>query len=194
LQDGDFERLGGTKTIHTDVRLIAATNRDLAQMVEDLTFREDLYYRLKVFPITVPPLRERVSDIPILVSYFVEKYARQMKKKITTIPQASMQALRKWQWPGNIRELQNFLHRAVILSPGPALEVPLAELMENPKRSTPQVTTLEDAEREHIVRALRDAKGLIGTPQGAAAKLGLKRTTLHAKMRKLGITRRDFMT
>jgi transcriptional regulator of acetoin/glycerol metabolism len=117
-----------------------------------------------------------------------------MKKKITTISPSVMQDLMKWQWPGNIRELQNFLYRAVILSRGPALEVPLAELTNIPKRGRPQVTTLEDAEREHIVRALREAKGLIGTPQGAAAKLGLKRTTLHAKMRKLGITRRDFMT
>lgn len=194
LQDGDFERLGGTKTIHTDVRLIAATNRDLVQMVEDLTFREDLYYRLKVFPITIPPLRERPGDIPILVSYFVEKYARQMKKKIATIPQPAMQALMKWHWPGNIRELQNFLHRAVILSRGPALEIPMADLTSSPKRGTPRVTTLEEAEREHILRVLRETKGLVGTPEGAAVKLGLKRTTLHAKMRRLGITRRDFMT
>ena len=163
-------------------------------MVSDLEFREDLYYRLKVFPITIPPLRERADDIPILVSYFVEKYARLMKRKITTISPSVMQDLMKWQWPGNIRELQNFLYRAVILSRGPALEVSLAELKNIPKRGTPQVTTLEDAEREHIVRALREAKGLIGTPQGAAVKLGLKRTTLHAKMRRLGITRRDFMT
>jgi formate hydrogenlyase transcriptional activator len=194
LQDGDFERLGGTKTIHTDVRLIAATNRDLVQMVADFEFREDLYYRLKVFPITIPPLRERMDDIPVLVNYFVEKYARQVKKKITMIPETVMQDLMKGQWPGNVRELQNFLHRAVILSKGPTLEVPLAELTKTPKRGTSQVTTLQDAEREHILRILRETKGVIGTPQGAAAKLGLKRTTLHAKMRKLGITRRDFMT
>jgi formate hydrogenlyase transcriptional activator len=194
LQDGEFERLGGNRTIRTDMRLVAATHRDLVQMVADREFREDLYYRLNVFPITVPALRERVKDIPILVSYFVEKYARQLKKKITTIPQASMQNLMSWRWPGNIRELQNFLQRSVILSQGPVLEVPSAELTKVPKHAKPQVTTLQEAEREHILNVLRESKGLVGTPQGAAAKLGLKRTTLHAKMRKLGIKRQDFMT
>lgn len=194
LQDLEFERLGATKTLHVDVRLIAATNRNLEQMVADHEFREDLYYRLNVFPITVPPLRDRTEDIPVLISYFVEKYAREMKKKITTVPRSAVQDLMRWRWPGNIRELQNFLHRAVILSEGPALNAPLAELTQSSKRGASQVTTLQDAEREHILHILRETRGLIATPQGAAAKLGLKRTTLHAKMRKLGITRRDFMT
>jgi formate hydrogenlyase transcriptional activator len=193
LQDGEFERLGGTKTIHTEMRFVAATNRDLVQMVADHEFREDLYYRLNVFPITVPALRERVEDIPILVSYFVERYAHQLKKKITTIPHASMQNLMGWQWPGNIRELQNFLERSVILSHGPTLEIPSSELTRVPKHVNSPVT-LREAEREHILHILRESKGLVGTPQGAAAKLGLKRTTLHAKMRKLGIKRQDFMT
>ena len=194
LQDGEFERLGGTKTIHTDVRIVAATNRDLDQMMADLEFREDLYYRLNVVPITLPPLRERVEDIPMLVSYFVEKYARNIKKRISTIPQPVMQDLMSWNWPGNIRELQNVLQRAVILSPGPFLEVPLADLTKRSKHDKAPVTTLQELEREYVLRILRETKGVIGTPQGAAAKLGLKRTTLHAKLRKLGITRRDFMT
>lgn len=194
LQDGEFERLGGNKTIRTDVRFVAATNRNLNQMMADLKFREDLYYRLNVFPVTLPPLRDRVEDIPLLVTYFVQKYAREMKKRISTIPQHVMQDLINWSWPGNIRELQNFLQRAVILSPGPALEISSADLNQRSNRARPSATTLQETEREHILRILRETKGIIGTPTGASAKLGLKRTTLYAKMRKLGISRKEFMT
>jgi formate hydrogenlyase transcriptional activator len=187
LQEREFERLGSSRTIKTDARLIAATNRDLATMVEDREFRADLYYRLNVFPITVPPLRDRREDIPLLVRYFVQQYARRMNKRIATIPSESMQALTRYHWPGNIRELQNFIERAVIVSPGPALQAPIREL----KRSGPaagEVQTLAAAERDAIQRALRDANGKVGGPNGAAAKLGMKRTTLQARMRKLGIT------
>ena len=186
LQEREFERLGSSRTIRTDARLIAATNRDLAAMVEERQFRADLYYRLNVFPITVPPLRDRRDDIPLLVRYFVQQYARRMNKRIATIPSDSMQALTRYHWPGNIRELQNFIERAVILSPGPALHVPVREL----KRGGPgagEVQTLAAAERDAILRALRDANGKVGGPAGAAAKLGMKRTTLQARMRKLGI-------
>lgn len=200
LQDGEFERLGGTKTIYTDVRVVAATNRDLAEMIADSDFREDLYYRLNVFPITLPSLRERADDIPVLIRFFVEKYARQMKKRITTIPDSVTRTLASWPWPGNVRELQNFLQRAVILSQGPALEIATAlEIAPDDremasKRAKTADSTLRAAEKEHILNVLRETKGVIGTPQGASAKLGLKRTTLYAKMRKLGITRRDFMS
>lgn len=194
LQDGEFERLGGTKTIHVDVRIVAATNRDLARMIADREFREDLYYRLNVFPVTLPPLRERAEDISILFHYFAEKHARRLKKRITTIPTTAMQRLTRWHWPGNIRELENICERAVILSQEPVLELPLAELEESPKDRQMPETTLQAVEREHILRVLRETRGLIGTPRGAAAKLGLKRTTLHAKMRRLGITKQDFMT
>lgn len=194
LQDGEFERLGGNKTIHTNVRFVAATNRDLDQMMADLKFREDLYYRLNVFPITLPPLRDRVEDIPLLSTYFVQKYAREMKREIRTIPQRAMRELMSWPWPGNIRELQNFLQRAVILSPGPALEISLADLKQRSGGGKFTATTLRETEREHILQILRETKGIIGTPYGASAKLGLKRTTLYAKMRKLGIKREDFMT
>jgi transcriptional regulator with GAF, ATPase, and Fis domain len=193
LQEREIERVGGTRAIPVNVRLIAATNRDLAQMVAEKQFRSDLYYRLKVFPVFSPPLRERTGDIPILVRHFVEAHSRRMGKHIGTIPEATMEALTRWQWPGNIRELENFLERAVILTRGPVLYVPLAELeiqgakvieeLENP--------TLQAAEREHILRVLREADGQIGGPDGAAARLGLKRTTLNSKLKKLGIERGD---
>jgi formate hydrogenlyase transcriptional activator len=185
LQEREFERLGSSRTIKTDARLVAATNRDLAQMVEERLFRADLYYRLNVFPLTVPPLRDRREDIPLLVRYFVQQYARRMNRKITTIPTESMNALARYHWPGNIRELQNFIERAVILSTGTTLQIPVREL----KRGgvSGNVVTLETAERDAIVRALRDAGGKVAGPAGAAAKLGMKRTTLQAKMRKLGI-------
>ena len=185
LQEREFERLGSSRTIRTDARLVAATNRDLAAMVEERLFRADLYYRLNVFPITVPPLRDRPGDIPLLVRYFVQQYARRMNRRILTIPAASMQALARYHWPGNIRELQNFIERAVILSPGPVLHAPVREL----KRAgaAPGAVTLEAAEREAILRALRDSAGRVGGERGAAARLGMKRTTLQAKMRKLGI-------
>ncbi len=191
LQEGEFERLGSSRTIHVDVRLVAATNRDLAQMVADNQFRSDLYYRLRVFPILVPPLRERQADIPVLVHHFTQKYARQMGKKIKKIPQQAMDALCKWPWPGNIREMENLIERAVILSPGPVLNVPIKEFKEAAKQSSEAEGTLESAERDHIARVLRETGGVISGPQGAAAKLGLKRTTLQGKMRKLGILRHD---
>jgi formate hydrogenlyase transcriptional activator len=194
LQEKEFERLGSTHTIPVDVRLIAATNRDLARMVKEGQFRSDLYYRLRVFPIQLPPLRERRGDIRLLVYHFVEKHARRMNKHIEIIPQEVMDALEKWEWPGNIRELENFIERAVILSSGPVLRAPLSELAlaDEPVASSTKLSTLEAAEREHILRALRETNGVIAGPNGAAARLGLKRTTLNNKMRKLGITRKDF--
>ncbi len=196
LQEHEIERLGGTRPIPVNVRLIAATNRDLAKMVAEKQFRSDLFYRLKVFPVFAPPLRERTADIPILVRHFVSLHSRRMGKTIETIPPEAMEALTAWLWPGNIRELENFLERAVILSRGPVLHVPLAEL-EQPEEEEDEAAvanpTLQAAEREHILRALREAKGMIGGPTGAAAKLGLKRTTLNSKIKKLGIARADYM-
>jgi formate hydrogenlyase transcriptional activator len=193
LQESEFERLGSSRTIKVDVRLVAATNRDLAQMVADNQFRSDLYYRLRVFPILVPPLRERKADVPPLVNYFTRKYAVQMGKKIKRIPQPAMDALCNWHWPGNIRELENFIERAVILSSGPELNVPVEELKEPVKASPEEEGTLESTERDYILRILRETGGVISGPQGAAARLGLKRTTLQGKMRKLGIARRDVL-
>jgi formate hydrogenlyase transcriptional activator len=187
LQEREFERLGSSRTIRTDARLVAATNRDLQLMVEERQFRADLYYRLNVFPITMPPLRDRREDIPLLVRYFVQQFARRMNKRITSIPTESMQALTRYHWPGNIRELQNFIERAVIISPGPALQAPIRELKRAGVSPGAEVQTLAAAERDAIVRALREAGGKVGGAQGAAAKLGMKRTTLQAKMRKLGI-------
>jgi PAS domain S-box-containing protein len=194
LQEREIERLGGTRPISVNVRLIAATNRDLAQMVVEKQFRSDLFYRLKVFPIFSPPLRERVSDIPVLVRHFVATHSRRMGKVIDSIPEETMRVLTRWSWPGNIRELENLLERAVILTRGSVLYVPLAELqvaeeagadLDNP--------TLHAAEREHILRVLREAKGQIGGADGAAERLGLKRTTLNSKLKKLGIERSDYM-
>jgi formate hydrogenlyase transcriptional activator len=193
LQEKEFERLGGTRTIPVDVRLIAATNRDLGKMVQDRQFRGDLFYRLRVFPITLPPLRERRQDIPLLVRYFVGKHARTLDKHIETIPANIMKALTRWDWPGNIRELENFIERSVILSKGPALWAPLAELEIPDKQPLTESSTLESTERDHILKILREAKGIIAGPQGAAARLGLKRTTLNSKLRKLGINRPDYM-
>jgi len=170
---------------------VAATNRDLAQMVTDKQFRSDLYYRLNVFPITAPPLRERPEDIPLLVRYFAQKYARLMNKGIETIPTGAMTALAKYHWPGNIRELENLIERSVILSQGPDLRVPLGEL-EAPTVTVPnEVATLETAERGHILRVLRETNWVIGGLSGAAARLGMKRTTLQSKMQKLGISRQS---
>ncbi|MEI8015514.1 MAG: sigma 54-interacting transcriptional regulator [Nitrospira sp.] len=190
LQEQEFERLGSTRTIHVNVRVIAATNRDLGQMVEEQKFRSDLYYRLKVFPITVPPLRDRAEDIPLLVRHFAQKFAQRMKKRIETIPSEAMKALQAYHWPGNVRELENFIERAVILTQGPDLFVSLAELKRPPGHSTNSgTTTLEQAEREHILKALHESEWTIGGPSGAAAKLGMKRTTLQSKMQKLNISR-----
>jgi formate hydrogenlyase transcriptional activator len=190
LQEQEFERLGSTRTIRVDVRILAATNRDLDQMVEEQRFRSDLYYRLKVFPITVPPLRDRAEDIPLLVRHFAQKLALRMKKRIETIPSEAMKALQTYHWPGNVRELENFIERAVILTQGPDLFVSLAELKRTPSHTTnSKPTTLEQAEREHILKALRESEWIIGGAVGAAAKLGMKRTTLQSKMQKLGISR-----
>jgi formate hydrogenlyase transcriptional activator len=191
LQEKEFERLGSTRTIHVDIRLIAATHRNLDQMVKDGRFREDLYYRLKVFPIHVPPLRDRTEDIPLLVRYFVEKHAKKIGRKIEMISSETMQALTRWHWPGNVRELENFLERSVILTSGPALKVPLAELKVEEKyaEDDTKLTTLDEAERQAILTALRESHGIIAGPEGAASRLGMKRTTLNSKMRKLGISR-----
>jgi formate hydrogenlyase transcriptional activator len=190
LQEKEFERLGGTRTIRVDVRLVAATNRNLAQMVEEGLFRRDLYYRLNVFPILIPPLRERSEDIPLLVRYFVQKYARRMDRRIETISAEEMDALTRYHWPGNVRELENLIERAVILSPGPELHVPVAELKQ--PSEAPANFTLQAAEREHIIRVLRETNWVVGGPRGAATRLGLKRTTLQSKMQKLGIAPRKF--
>jgi len=196
LQEKEFERLGSTRTIPVDVRLIAATNRDLAAMVQAREFRSDLFYRLKVFPIEVPPLRARPEDIPVLVHHFVSRHARRMNRVIETIPPETMRALERWSWPGNVRELENLLERAVILSSGPVLRVPLSELASAQPAEREAVagaasSSLEDTEREHILKMLRETNGVISGPDGAAARLGLKRTTLNSKMRKLGISRQD---
>lgn len=193
LQEREFERLGGSRTIPVNVRLVAATNRDLTQMVADKEFRSDLYYRLRVFPITLPPLRERREDIPLLVNFFVDKHSRRLYRKIETIPPDTMRALIRWDWPGNIRELENFIERAVILTKGPVLRAPLSELEFQEKESPPESSTLEATEREHILRVLREANGKIAGPKGAAARLGVKRTTLNSKLKKLGIERSDYM-
>jgi formate hydrogenlyase transcriptional activator len=187
LQEKTFERLGGTRTIPIDVRLVAATNRNLTQMMGDKLFRSDLYYRLKVFPITMPPLRDHPEDIPVLVRHFTKKYAAEMNKQIERIPSETMRALVSWPWPGNVRELENFIERAVILSRGPNLRAPLAEIRADAAEASSN-TTLEQVERDHILRVLRETGGVIST---AAARLGLPRTTLNAMMRKLGISRQD---
>lgn len=219
LQEREFERLGSTRTKRVDTRLVAATNRDLEYMIAEREFRSDLYYRLNVFPIRIPPLRERREDIPLLVSYFVQKFARQMQKRIETIPATAMKALTQWDWPGNIRELQNFIERAVILTRGRSLEAPLAELRkvrrDEPTLTAPQqgqeeivrivketINALSDRksiadqharkQREEIVRALTDSKGRVGGDDGAAARLGLNRTTLLSRMKKFGLDPRRF--
>ncbi len=190
LQDHEFERLGGMRTIKVDLRLIAATNRDLAKSVAEKQFRSDLFYRLNVFPIRIPPLRERREDIPDLVRYFVKKFAARMERAIETVPKETMDALINWDWPGNVRELENFIERSVILTEGTALRVPLAELR-SPGTGASD-TSLENTEREHLVQILRKSKGVISGPKGAARRLGLKRTTLQSKMERLRITRSDY--
>jgi PAS domain S-box-containing protein len=192
LQDQEFERLGGTHTLKVNFRLIAATNRDLVDAVREKEFRSDLYYRINVFPIRVPPLRERRDDIRLLVEHFVQKFARRMNKSITSIPKKTMDALMGWDWPGNVRELENFVERSVILSQGSVLASPLCELQ--PMRAIAEQKsvdeTLEATERQHILRALRESHGQIGGPRGAAMRLGLKRTTLQSKLKRLGINPR----
>lgn len=186
LQEREFERLGSTRTKRVDVRLVAATNRDLEKMVADREFRSDLYYRLNVFPIRIPPLRERPEDIPLLVRYFTQKYGRRMEKQIESIPAAAMKKLSSWHWPGNIRELENLIERSVILTHGTALQVPVTELSNNGK-AAPVLGTREADKRDEIVRVLKDTRGRVSGPQGAAERMGLKRTTLISRMKKLGI-------
>jgi formate hydrogenlyase transcriptional activator len=185
LQDQEFERLGGTTTMSVDFRLVAATNRDLLQSVSLRQFRSDLYYRLNVFPIHLPALRDRREDIPLLIEHFVRKCAARLNKSITSIPAKSMERLVRWAWPGNIRELENFVERSVILTPGAVLQVPLSELNTAPEEN--DGGTLREKERQQILRALRECKGQLGGPHGAAARLGLKRTTLQSKLVQLGI-------
>jgi formate hydrogenlyase transcriptional activator len=193
LQEHEFERLGSTRTIQVDVRLIAATHRDLQVMISEGKFREDLFYRLNVFPIEVPPLRERREDIPLLVNYFVTRLSRRMQKRIASIPRQAMDALANAPWPGNIRELENFVERCVILSQDDQLIVPLDELAKSATRRTAMPSsTFHDAERQAIIEALKACSGRISGHSGAAERLGLKRTTLQNKMRKLNITRADY--
>jgi formate hydrogenlyase transcriptional activator len=194
LQDQEFERLGGTKTIRVDVRLIAATNRDLGRAVEEKEFRSDLFYRLHVFPLHLPALRDRREDIPLLVQHFVEKSSARLHKQIDVIPEEALQAMTHWKWPGNIRELENFIERSVILSEDDRLSPPLGELREETSRQpSDSDVTLRDKEREHIVEILRQTRGALSGPSGAAARLGLKRTTLQYKMQRLGISRMDYL-
>jgi len=193
LQEKEFERLGSNRTIPVNVRLIAATNRDLSRMVSEGQFRSDLYYRLRVFPINLPPLRERREDIPLLANHFVVQHSKSMNRRIDSIPEPVMAALVGWHWPGNVRELENFMERSVILSSGPVLRAPLAELRIPDEDVASLDPTLETAEREHILRVLRESKGRIGGTTGAARRLGLKRTTLNSKIKKLGIRRRDYI-
>jgi formate hydrogenlyase transcriptional activator len=187
LQEKSFERLGGTKTIPIDVRLLAATNRNLTQMMGDKLFRSDLYYRLKVFPITTPPLRDHPEDIPILARHFTKKYAAKMERTIETIPSETMRALVKWRWPGNVRELENFIERSVILSRGPNLRAPLAELRAAAAKTTGG-SRLEEMERDYILRVFRGTGGVISA---AATRLGVPRTTLDGMLKRLGISRAD---
>ena len=192
LQEREFERLGSSRTQRTDARLIAATNRDLASMAEEQKFRTDLYYRLNVFPVHVPALRERPEDIPLLVRHFVQHFARQMNKAVDTIPAESMNAMARYEWPGNIRELQNLIERAMILSAGPVLRVPLNDLKSHAAGQAAGAgkhQTLEDAERAHILATLRETKWVVSGPGGAATRLGMNRSTLQFHMKKLGIVR-----
>jgi formate hydrogenlyase transcriptional activator len=192
LQEQEFERLGSTRTRKVDVRLVAATNRDLTEMMKRGDFRSDLFYRLNVFPVRIPPLRERREDIPSLVQYFMRKYARRMGKRVETVPAATMRKLVDWSWPGNVRELQNVIERGVILSKGFVLEIPLTEMEQSVIPALGDNNggaTLEAVERDHILQTLRRSGWVVGGPSGAAARLGLNRSTLNARMRKLEIRR-----
>jgi formate hydrogenlyase transcriptional activator len=189
LQEQDFERLGGTHTLHVNVRLVAATNRELSELVSTNEFRRDLYYRLNVFPIVVPPLRDRSEDIPLLVMHFVRQFARRMGKKIEVVPADVMKCLASHSWPGNIRELQNLIERSVILTSGNVLCVPLASLERDSKPIFPKAITLKDAEREHIRSILEQTNWVVAGENGAAARLGMTRSTLYFQMRKMGISR-----
>ena len=188
LQEREFERLGNSRTVHTDARLIAATNVNLQEMVDAKRFRADLFYRLNVFPIQIPPLRDRPEDIPLLVTHFAHDCARRMHRTITRIPAATMVALVRYSWPGNIRELQNLIERAVILSSGDVLQIPASEINDASK-SPGSEQTLEEAERAHILVTLKKTRWTLSGPRGAANRLGLKRSTLQFRMKKLGIER-----
>jgi formate hydrogenlyase transcriptional activator len=210
LQEREFERLGNSRTLRSDARLIAATNRDLEVLVSEQKFRSDLFYRLNVFPIRVPPLRERPEDIPLLVRHFAAQFARRINKKIETIPSEAMKALARYHWPGNIRELQNVIERAVITSEGPILKVPLSDLKTRTASTTAAVAIdnhgasmaeprkagaeAEQAERERILRALEQTNWVVAGPNGAALLLGIKRSTLQFRIRKLGISRQGVET
>jgi formate hydrogenlyase transcriptional activator len=189
LQDREFERLGGVRTLHVDVRIISATNRDLHQHIADKKFREDLFYRLNVFPIELPPLRERRQDIEMLVEHFVRKYSGRMGKRIHTIPDDAMRVLCNWNWPGNIRELENMVERMVILSKGSELAAPPSELCD--VEYAPE-DKLSEMERDHIIRVLRETNGILSGTDGAASRLGLKRTTLQSKIKRLGIQPHEY--
>jgi len=189
LQEQEFERLGSNRTLRVDVRLVAATNRNLADMVKRREFRDDLYYRLNVFPILLPPLRARREDIPLLAAHFVEIYGRRMGKQIEDVPTETMSALSSYPWPGNIRELQNFIERSVILSVGSELRAPLAELKRCLEVESIGAITLEEAERDHILKTLEYTRWVVAGPNGAAVRLGMKRSTLYFRMQKLGISR-----
>jgi formate hydrogenlyase transcriptional activator len=192
LQDQEFERLGSNRTIKVDLRLVAATNRDLAKSIAERQFRSDLFYRLSVFPIRVPPLRERREDIALLVRYFVRKFGPRMNRHIETIPKETMEALTAWSWPGNIRELENLMERSVILSGGKALNVPLSEMRTESHATLAHSNSLDSVEREHILRVLRETNGVLSGPNGAATRLGLKRSTLQSRMQRLSISRKDY--
>jgi formate hydrogenlyase transcriptional activator len=192
LQDREFERLGSNRTVKINLRLVSATNRNLFESVAQREFRSDLFYRLNVFPIRVPALRERRDDIPLLVRHFVHKFARRMNRYIESIPRETMKTLVQWDWPGNVRELENLMERSVILSEGSALQVPLGELRAPDQQAREQNNNLDNAERQHILRVLRECRGVLSGPGGAAQKLGLKRTTLQSRMQRLGITRKDY--
>ncbi|HXM93911.1 MAG TPA: sigma 54-interacting transcriptional regulator [Candidatus Dormibacteraeota bacterium] len=191
LQEQEFEKLGSTQTQKVNVRFVAATNRNLAELVSDKEFRDDLYFRLNVFPIVIPPLRERREDIPLLTEFFVQEFSRQMNRHIDTILASTMEQLIEYSWPGNIRELQNFIERAVILSTGSTLFAPVGDL-KSPVEIEPAATTLKQAESGHILKILRETRWVVGGPRGAAARLGLKRTTLVGKMKRLGLSRPDY--
>jgi formate hydrogenlyase transcriptional activator len=195
LQDQEFERLGSNRTIKVDMRVVAATNRNLAERIAQNQFRSDLYYRLSVFPILMPPLRERKEDIALLVRYFVREISLRMDRHVESIPPGAMDALLQWHWPGNVRELENLMERSVILSEGRVLRVPVSELRSPTLPQEPELPNqnLDHAERQHIVRVLRETRGKISGPHGAAVRLGLKRTTLQSKMQRLGITRQDYI-